>query len=65
VVCYKSNLNLINGHEVWGLSGTGTVSMSEKADLFVRDDYATSVIPAGNTIIGTIFLIMLKFLVLL
>jgi len=47
---FKSNLDLINGHDTWGISGTGAVNLSEKTELFVRYDYATSVIPAGYAI---------------
>lgn len=45
---YKSGLDLVNGHDGWGISGTGAVNLSREIELFIRYDYATSVIPAGS-----------------
>jgi hypothetical protein len=42
-VSYKSNLNGIGGHNVWGLSGTAGIKVFEKTEFFVRYDYSTSV----------------------
>lgn len=47
-VSYKSNLDLIRGHHVWGLSATGGINLTEKTGLFVRYDYRSSVIPEGE-----------------
>jgi hypothetical protein len=41
---YKTNLDLIKGHDVWGLSATGAIFISTKSELFVRTDYTSSVI---------------------
>jgi len=45
---YKSGLDFITGHNGWGLSGTGAVNISEKAEIFLRYDYASSVETEGN-----------------
>ena len=47
---YKSNLDMIGGHHAWGLSGTGAISISKKAEIFVRYDYSSSVIVPGDII---------------
>lgn len=47
---YKSNLDLVTGHDGWGVSGTGAVNISEKTEIFLRYDYATSVAPQGSTV---------------
>jgi hypothetical protein len=41
---YKTNLDLVNGHDVWGVSGTGSISLSDKTDIFARYDYTASVV---------------------
>jgi hypothetical protein len=41
---YKTNLDLINGHDVWGLSGTGAIYINNKSEIFGRYDYTASVI---------------------
>ncbi|HPT20760.1 MAG TPA: hypothetical protein PLR88_02350 [Bacteroidales bacterium] len=46
---YKSNLDLIEGHDSWGISGTGGVNVSEKIELFTRYDRATSFTASGDT----------------
>jgi hypothetical protein len=47
---YKSNLDLVTGHDGWGISGTGAVNISEKTEIFLRYDYATSVAPQGSSV---------------
>ena len=47
---FKSNLDMIGGHNAWGLTGTGGVNIFKKTELFVRYDYGTSVIIPGETI---------------
>jgi hypothetical protein len=46
---YKSNLDLIEGHHAWGISGTGAVSLTKKIEFFTRYDYSTSVTVPGDT----------------
>jgi hypothetical protein len=43
-ITYKSNIDLIEGHHSWGLSGTGAIRVSQKTELFARYDYSTSVL---------------------
>ncbi len=45
---YKSNLDLIPGHNVWGISATGSYFLNETSEIFARYDYATSVILPGE-----------------
>lgn len=45
---YKSNTDLIKGHHVYGVSSTGGVNLSEKAEFFIRYDYTTSVTLPGD-----------------
>jgi hypothetical protein len=40
---HKTNLDLINGHDVWGLSSTGSIFLNKKTEIFARYDYAASV----------------------
>jgi hypothetical protein len=47
---YKSNLNLMSGHDVWGLSGTAGINVFKKTEFFVRYDYSTSVVLPGELI---------------
>ena len=47
---YKSNLDLTEGHNVWGISGTGSMSVSKKAEIFARYDYSSSVTVPGDII---------------
>jgi hypothetical protein len=47
---YKSNLDLVYGHNVWGISGTGSIFLNEKSELFGRYDYAASVVMPGEDI---------------
>lgn len=43
-VSYKSNIDLIRGHHVWGLSATGGINISEKTEIFARYDFISSVV---------------------
>ena len=45
---YKSNLDLLSGHNVWGISGTGSIFLNEKSEIFGRYDYAASVVMPGE-----------------
>jgi hypothetical protein len=49
-VSYKSNLDMIGGHNAWGLSGTGAISISKMTEIFARYDYSSSVIVPGDII---------------
>ena len=40
---HKTNLDLIKGHDVWGLSSTGSIFLNKTTELFARYDYAASV----------------------
>lgn len=46
----KSNLDLINGHNAWGISTTGSLNITKKKEVFVRFDYSTSAKLPGDTI---------------
>lgn len=39
---YKTNLDYFAGHDVWGLSATGSIFLSDKTDIFCRYDYMAS-----------------------
>lgn len=39
---YKTSLDYITGHDVWGLSATGSIFLSDKTELFTRYDYMAS-----------------------
>lgn len=45
---YKSNLDMTKGHDAWGISATGAISLSKKIEFFTRYDYSTSVIVPGD-----------------
>lgn len=45
---YKSGIDFISGHDGWGLSATSAVNISEKAEIFIRYDYASSVETEGT-----------------
>jgi hypothetical protein len=49
---YKSNIDLTVGHNGWGLSTTGAVSLTKKIEFFTRYDYSTSLITSSE---GTIW----------
>lgn len=40
---YKTNLDLTNGHDVWGLSATGSIFLNKKNEIFARYDHGASV----------------------
>jgi len=42
-ISFKANLDLTEGHHAWGISGTGSVNITRKTELFSRYDYSTSV----------------------
>jgi hypothetical protein len=45
---YRSNIDLINGHNAWGFSGTGGVNVFKKTEVFARYDYSTSAVITGE-----------------
>lgn len=45
---YKTNLDMIAGHNAWGISGTAGINIFKKTELFVRYDYSASVIIPGE-----------------
>jgi hypothetical protein len=47
-ISYKTNLDLNPGHDVWGISGTGSIFLSKKSDIFGRYDYSASVTVPGE-----------------
>ena len=47
-ISYKTNLDLTRGHDAWGISGTGAISLTKKIEFFTRYDYSTSVIAPGD-----------------
>jgi hypothetical protein len=47
-VNYKSNLDLTEGHNAWGISGTGAIGITKKIEFFTRYDYSTSVTVPGD-----------------
>jgi hypothetical protein len=47
-ISYKSNLDLTEGHDAWGISGTGALGLSKKIEFFTRYDYSTSVTVPGD-----------------
>lgn len=46
---YKSNLDCIRGHHVWGVSSTGGINLTDKIELFGRYDYTSSFIADNDT----------------
>jgi hypothetical protein len=40
---HKTNLDLTEGHDVWGISSTGSIFLNKKTEIFARYDYAASV----------------------
>ena len=45
---YKSNLDLTEGHDVWGVSATGSLFPDKKFEFFGRYDYSASVTVPGD-----------------
>lgn len=46
---YKTGIDLTRGHNGWGISGTGALSLSKKTEIFTRYDYSSSVTADSNT----------------
>ncbi len=46
---YKTNLDLLQGDNSWGISGTGALSIFKSSEIFVRYDYSASVNPSGES----------------
>lgn len=47
---YKTNHDIVKGHNAWGISSTGSVALSEKLSLFARYDYSASVTAPGDVL---------------
>jgi len=47
---YRTNHNNTGGHNVWGISTTGSLNLTDKLQLFSRYDYASSVVLQGDNI---------------
>lgn len=47
-ISYRSNLDSEPGHNAWGISGTGGITIFKKTELFARYDYSASVILPGE-----------------
>ena len=45
---YKSNIDMIGGHHVWGISGTAGINVSKNTEIFVRCDYSSSALVPGD-----------------
>lgn len=45
---YKWNLDLVDGHDAWGISATCAKTITEKTELFARYDYTTSTLISGE-----------------
>ena len=43
-VLYKNNFDIIEGNDLWGFSGVGSLVLSEKTEMFMRYDHTTSTI---------------------
>jgi hypothetical protein len=46
---YKTNIDLKEGHNAWGVTCTGALSFSEKYELFARYDYSGSITTSDDT----------------
>jgi hypothetical protein len=46
---YKTNADMIKGHNTWGFSTTGAVFLNDKSEVFVRYDNSASAITSGET----------------
>ncbi len=49
-VSYKSNIDIVSGHDAWGISGTGGITVFNNTELFVRYDYSISAKETGNNV---------------
>jgi hypothetical protein len=47
-VTYKSNIEPVRGHHAWGVSGTGSLGLTQKTEIFTRFDFSASVTPPGD-----------------
>ena len=47
---YKTNLDLVKGDDVWGLSATGSIYLGSKSEIFARYDHAASIVCKGETL---------------
>lgn len=47
-ISYRSNLDAEPGHNAWGISGSGGITIFKKTELFARYDYSASVILPGD-----------------
>lgn len=45
---YKTNIDLVSGHDAWGLSATGAYIFDAKSEIFLRYDYMSSVTMPGE-----------------
>lgn len=45
---FKSNLDMTEGHHVWGISATGSLFPDKKYEIFGRYDYTASVVVPGE-----------------
>jgi hypothetical protein len=45
---YKANIDIIEGHNAWGFSGTGAINILKNTEIFVRYDYSTSFTSSDN-----------------
>jgi len=43
-VSSKSNIDLVKNHHAWGISGTGSINISENTEIFGRMDFISSVV---------------------
>jgi hypothetical protein len=47
---YKTNADMIKGHNTWGFSATGAVFLSDKSEIFFRYDNSASTTVSGETL---------------
>jgi len=47
---FKTNHDIIKGHNAWGISSTGSLALSENFTFFARYDYSASVIVPGDVL---------------
>jgi hypothetical protein len=47
---YKSNADMIKGHNTWGFSATGAVFLNDKSEIFIRYDNSASATAEGETL---------------
>jgi hypothetical protein len=47
-ISYKSKLDMVPGHNSWGISGTGGINIFKNTELFVRYDHSASVTVTGE-----------------